>query len=335
MADNKQSVQEHLRLSVPSDADIYRLARRLAIVLFLGTIAFAAFYTLDRWRPATPPIVDQQLTSLEEAVRADPNDLAVRGQLADTYLAKGRFADALAQYDTIIATGQELEPAHMGRAQTLVGLNRLDEARADYEAVVDIAKGGEMAAVDPTLEAAYYGLGSIALQQGKAAEAVPFLQAALAIQRSDADAMFLLGKAYLATGQVDDAITELRAAVVFVPVGWSAPYEAMAEAFTTQGRADLASWATAMAKLNAGSTDGVEAQLKALADTEAAVDAAVGLGLLYETRGDNAAAIDSYTKALSLDPGNNAARFALGRIGPLPTVAPSAAPSTSPSGGDR
>lgn len=318
-----------------SDVELNRLVRRLAIVLFLGTVAFAAFYTLDRWRPATPAIVDQQLTSLEAAVRADPNDLAIRGQLADTYLAKGRFQDALVQYDTIIATGQELEPAHMGRAQALVGLNRLDEAIADYQAVIDIAKGGEMATVDPTLEAAYYGLGSIALQQGRADEAVAFLQAALTIQRSDADAMYLLGKAYLATGRVEDAITELRAAVVFVPVGWSAPYEAMAEAFTTQGKADLASWATAMANLNAGRTDGVEAQLEALAGTEAAIDAAVGLGLFYETQGDNAAAIEWYTTALALDPDNNAAKFALGRIGPLPTVAPSAAPSTSPSGGDR
>jgi len=319
-----------------TDAELNRLIKRLAVVLVLGAIAFGAFYTLDRWRPATPTIVDQEIATLESAVRADPNDIAVRGQLADTYLAKGRFADALTQYDLIIGTGTNLEPAHMGRAQALVGLNRLDEAAKDYEAVVDIAKGGEMAVVDPTLEAAYYGLGSIALKQSRPADAVNWLQAALAIKRSDADAIYLLGTAYIATGDLDKAITELRASTAFVPVGWSEPYVAMADAYTRQGKAELAAWATAMADLNAGRADAALTRLKTLTEGPAALDAAVGLGLLYETRGENAAAVDWYTKALALDPTNNAARLGLGRVGPIGTGAPSAGPaSPAPSEGAR
>ena len=51
----------------------------------------------------------------------------------------------------------------------------LDARGADYQAVVDIAKDGEMAHVDPTLNAAYYGLGSIALEQEQPADAVEHL----------------------------------------------------------------------------------------------------------------------------------------------------------------
>lgn len=319
-----------------SDAELNRAIRRLAVVLFLGTIAFAAFYTFDRWRPATPGVVDQEIASLEAAVRTEPNDIAARGELADAYLAKGRFVDALTQYDLIIGTGTSLEPAHMGRAQALVGLNRLDEAARDYQAVVDIAKGGEMAVVDPTLEAAYYGLGSIAMKQGRAADAVSWLQAALVIKRSDADAMYLLGTAYIATGDLDKAITELRASTIFVPVGWSEPYAAMADAYTRQGNAALAAWAIAMSDLNAGNAGAAESQLKALADGDAAVDAAVGLGLLYETRGQNAMAVEWYTKALRLDPANSAAKLGLGRVGPLATAVASPWPASPlPNAEDR
>ncbi|HJW21082.1 MAG TPA: tetratricopeptide repeat protein [Candidatus Limnocylindrales bacterium] len=315
-----------------SDAELNRLIRRLAIVLVLAAVAFTAFYVIDRWRPASAPIVDQQIASLEASVRANPNDLSVRGELADTYLAKSRFSDAVTQYDLIIATGQKLEPAYMGRAQALVGLKRLDDAAKDFQKVVDIAKTGEMAIVDPALEAAYYGLASIAMQQNRPQDAITLLQQALVIKRSDADAIYLLGTAYAATGDYDKAITELRAAVVFVPVRWTEPYRAMADAYTKQNKADFAKWATAMADLNDGRTDAAESALETLTTGDTAVDAAVGLGLLYETKGDNAKAIDWYTKALAIDPQNNAARFAMSRIGPLPTTEPSLAPSASPAG---
>ena len=39
-----------------SDRQLDRWIKRLALILVVGGIAFAAFYTLDRWRPATTPI---------------------------------------------------------------------------------------------------------------------------------------------------------------------------------------------------------------------------------------------------------------------------------------
>ena len=230
-------------LSRIQDAQLNRWLKRLAQILVVGIVAFAAIYALDRWRPAAPAIVDQRVVGLEQAVRDNPNEIAKRGELADAYLAKNRFADAIAQYDLILAANQDTELAQYGRARALVGLDRLDEAAVAYQAVVDIAATGEMANVDPMLEAAYYGLGSIAMQQARAADAVAFLEKALAIKRSDADALYLIGTAYTAAGQPDKAIDALNRAITFVPVGWSEPYAALADAYAAAGRTAMAAWA--------------------------------------------------------------------------------------------
>lgn len=324
------------RVTFPTQMDdrqLNRWIKRALLLLVVGTIAFAAFYAFDRWRPATTPIVDQRLAALEQAVRDTPDDVASRGQLADTYVAKGRFADALVQYDAVIATGKADEPAKYGRAGAYLGLGQLDNAAKDYQAVVDLAKDVDTASTDPMLEGSYYSLGSIAMQQARPADAISFLEKALAITRSDADALYLIGTAYVATGQTDKAEAALRSAVEFVPIGWSEPYTALAESFTNAGKTAEAEWAGAMADLAAGKPDLAEPRLLELANTDAAVDAAIGLGLLYETKGDSTTAAAWYGKALAASPDNTAARLGLGRVSagdnasPLPALPTPGAPA--------
>ena len=320
-------------LTKMDDRQLNRWIKRVLLLLVLGTIAFVAFYGLDRWRPATTPIVDQRLAALEQAVRDKPDDVASRGQLADTYVAKGRFDDALVQYNAIVETGKADELAKYGRAGAYMGLDKLDNAAKDYQAVVDIAKGGEMANVDPMLEASYYSLGSIAMKQAKAADAIPFLEKALAIKRSDADALYLIGTAYVATGETDKAETALRAAVAFVPIGWSEPYMALAEGFTKAGKTAMAEWAGAMADLAAGKPALAEPRLLAIVGSDASVDVAIGLGLLYEAKGDTATAAGWYGKALAKSPDNAAARLGMGRVGPGPSALPALPVPGAPAGG--
>jgi tetratricopeptide (TPR) repeat protein len=320
-------------LAQMDDRQLNRWIKRVVLLLVVGTVAFAAFYAVDRWRPPTTPIVDQQLAALEQAVRDTPDDVASRGQLADTYVAKGRFADALVQYDAILAAGKGVELATNGRAGAYMGLGQLGNAAKDYQAVVDIAKGGEMAGVDPMLEAAYYSLGSIAMQQARPTDAISFLEKALAIDRTDADALYVIGTAYVATGQMDKAETALRSAVDFVPIGWSDPYMALAQGFTSAGNTAMAEWAGAMADLANGKPDLAEPRLLALVNTDASVDAAVGLGLLYETKGDTANAAVWYGKALAASPDNAAARLGMGRVGPGPSALPALPTPGVPAGG--
>ena len=55
--------------------------------------------------------MDQKLAALEEAVRAEPADARIRGQLADLYFAKGRFEDAIAQYTALIDAKKDVDLA--------------------------------------------------------------------------------------------------------------------------------------------------------------------------------------------------------------------------------
>lgn len=312
-------------LTGASDQQLDRLIRRVALLLVVGVIAFVAFYVLDRWQLPQPTIVNREMAALEEAVRADPNDIGSRGRLADVYVAAGRYEDGIAQYGAILETGKADKPAYLGRARAHERSGNLAAAAADYAQVVAIAKDGEMAHVDLQLAAAYYGLGSIAFADGRPADAIEPLTLSLAINRADADALHLIGRAYTATGETARAIESLRRAVAFVPIGWADPYVALADAYATAGNAPFASWASAMAAFVAGDTATAVAGLEPLVGGPAGVDAAIGLGLIAETSGDTGTAATWYRAALDAEPGNAAAGLGLKRVAtpgqtPLPAL---------------
>lgn len=310
-------------LTAMSDRQLDRWIKRVLVLALIALVAFVGFYVFDRYRDPGPTMVDRNILVLEEAVRADPADITSRGQLADLYVGAGRYEEAIVQYDAILETGRETELAHFGRAKAHQGLGDLDAAAADFEVVVEIAKDGEMANVDPLLNAAYFGLGSIALEQGRPEDAVTHLEAATQIKRADADSLNLLGQALVQVGQPEQAIQALQKAVAFVPLGWVEPYVTMAQAYADLGQPDRAEWANAMADLAAGKPDEAAARLLAIADGEAALDAAIGLALVAETQGDGPTAIEWYTKALVIDPENAAARLGLNRVtDPAASAAP-------------
>jgi len=309
-----------------SEGELDRLIKRIAAILVIGLIAFVGFYVLDRFRMPAPSIVDSQITSLEAAVRDDPSDIVSRGQLADAYVLAERYEDAIAQYDAILTTGKADELAHFGRARANYGLGNLDAAKADYQAVVDIAKDGEMAHVDPTLNAAFYGLGQIALDQDLPANAIEYLQAAVAIKRSDADALYLLGLAFVRNSEPEAAIEPLRSAIAFVPVGWSEPYATLGQAYAATGDTDRSEWASAMADLSEARYDSARSRLEAIVDGPAAVEAMLGLAVLNERLNDTTAAAEWYEKVLAVEPKNASALLGLTRV-QLPEATPAGAPT--------
>lgn len=319
-------------LTAMPDAELNRWIKRLGLLLVLGIVAFVAFYAVDRIRISPAAIPDQKTGALEQAVRDNPADFSARGQLADVYLAQGRYTDAITQYDEIIKANKDLEAAYASRGRAYELTKQLDAAKADYAKVVDIAKDGEMAKVDQTLELAYYGLASVALQQANPQEAVDQLLKALVIGPTDADAMNLLGGAYVALDKPKDAIRPLRSAVAFVPVGWADPYATLAQAYTKDGQADEATWATALATLATGDAATTKQSLQTIVDGPAKVDAFVGLGLVAEAQHDAATAADWYRKALAIDSSNDMASFGLGRTGaPSSSAAPGGAAPAAPS----
>jgi tetratricopeptide (TPR) repeat protein len=312
------------------EARVNRLIKLLALVLLVGVVAFIAFYAVDRFRATPPAIVDQQLSALEEKVRTDPADGVARGQLADLYTAKGRYEDAVVQYTALIDAKRDVELASLGRANAYRELGKYDEAAKDYTVVVSIAKDGEMATIDPSLEAAYYGLGKVALLKGNPAEAIEPLTRALAIMRTDADALNAIAQAYIATDQAEKAIEPLMTTIALVPVGWAEPYSNLAAAYGKLGKADHAAWANAMALMQSGDAASAEQELTKLVDSDAALEATVSLGIARELAGDTAGAATWYEKALALDSTNITAQMGLTRV--RTATNPSAAPSAGAEG---
>ncbi len=314
------------------EAQLNRWIRRIALLFVVVLIAFVAFYAVDRFRAPAAPILDRELSALEEAVRTDPTDLASRGRLADLYLAAERYDDAIAQYTEIIGTGKQDEAGYVSRGRAYELKGELEAAAADYTKVVEIASPNEMANVDPMLQTSYYGLGAISLQQEKPKEAIDYLLKALAIKRTDADAMNLLGAAYVQAGTPEKALEPLRKAVMFVPLGWPDPYQALAAAYTATGDTDLAEWANAMVAGQTGDISGAISRLEAIADGDAALDARIGLGLLAESQGDDVTATTWYRKALEIDDQNTSAQLGLSRVSDGTQAHPAVGPSTSPEG---
>jgi tetratricopeptide (TPR) repeat protein len=310
------------------EEQLTRWIRRIALLFFVVLVAFVAFYAIDRFRMPAASIADRETARLEEAVRNDPADVASRGQLADTYVARARYDEAIALYTQIIDTGKEQRPAHLGRGRAYELKGDLEAAAADYQKVIDISTGGEMASVDTALSRSYYGLGAIALKQDEPQEAVDLLLKALAIKRADADTMNLLGAAYVKTGDPDKAIEVLTRAILFVPVDWPDPYTTLADAYTAKGDTELAEWAAAMAQAQMGDAEGGAARLEALKDGKTGLQARISLGLIAEDGGDTAAAADWYRSALELDPQNEAATMGLSRVTTGTQSHPSIAPAS-------
>jgi len=320
----------HRTLDSPSDRTVNRLIIGSLLVLAVGIPILAAIYLTDRFVDPGPPFAERQVAALEQAVRASPNTISLRLQLAGAYVAARRYPDAVRQFDEVLRVDRSSRTAHLGRGNVLLLEGDLDAAAKEFQAVVDLAQGGEFALADVELHEAWYNLGSIALRQGKAADAIPPLNQALKIRPTDADTLHLLGSAYLETGQLDRAVESLRSAVLFVPLDWSEPYAALERTYTRLGATAEAAWAGAMVELCQGHPDVARKRLAGLVDGPAATDALLGLAMIAEKAGDRAGAADLYRRVLERDSGNFNARVGLGRVG---DAAPGpASPTSDPAG---
>jgi tetratricopeptide (TPR) repeat protein len=316
----------------PSDRTLNRLIVGIVVVLLIGIPAIGLIYFLDRNVDPGPSMVQRTVTAAEEAVRAEPNNVSARVALAASYATDGRFADAVSQYTEVLNAVPDHHGALLGRGNAYLALKDDASATKDFQQLVDIAKGGEMANADPQLEEAYFRLGDIALRAGRADEAVTLLASALKITRSDADAMNLLGAAYVQTGRAQDAVDVLRAAVAFVPTGWCDPYQNLANAYTALSKPDGTAYANAMVAFCTGQPDTAVTALTALTTGEFSLDALLGLGMIAESRGDQTTATAMYKKVLDKDPQNFNATAGMQRMGTAASAGPHASLSpASPS----
>ncbi len=291
-----------------------RLIRVGLKAVVIGIALVAIIYYLDR-RDTSPSLVERQITSAEDAVRSKPTDVGLRLRLAEVYRAAKRPDSALDQYDEVLKAEAGQSTALLGRGEVLAETGDLSGATQSFKQIIRQAKGAEYAAVNPQLEAAYYGLGSVMLKRHQAKDAMHAVKKAVAIEPTDADAWYLLGTAALKAGAYKPAVGALREAVLFVPTGWCEPYEKLSKAYRAQHRKPRAEYAGAMVDLCEKRPADAARRLERLTSGPVAVDAMLGLGMVAEAESHRASATRWYQKVAAADPQNFNARSGLNRLG--------------------
>lgn len=325
-------MRNKVRLSALGDRDIDRLTRAIVVILVIGIPLIAFLYWSDRHVDRQPSLADRSIAAAEELVRKSPNDLGARISLAAAYVSSGRYEDGVSQFGEVIKTEPGNRAALLGRGIAYTELEKYDLAKADFQAMVDGAAGGEFAKTDPQLERAYYELGVVALKQGLPKEALDPLKAALAIDSADADALYSYGTALIATGDPSLGVKALKRAVAFVPSGWCEPYLGLVDGYGALGNAPGVAYANGMVDFcSARYTDATQ-KLEPLTIGPMSIDALLGLALVSAYSGDLPGATSYYQRVLEVEPDNVSAQIGLGQIG---GGAHATAPAASPTAGSN
>jgi len=310
-----QMTETHKTRRSLSDRQINRLIIGIIVVLVIGIPLIGVIYFLDRNVDAGPSMAQRAITTAEEAVRKEPNNIQARLSLGSSYFQSERYQDAVSQFTEVLKVAPDHSGALIGRGNAYLALKDDADAQKDFQKAADGLVAAGAAVGNPQLGEAYFRLGQIAFRAGRYDDAVESEKSAIALDQGDADAMAVLGAALLKTGRAADAIPVLKSAISFVPSGWCDPYQSLADAYATTGDADGATYANAMVAFCQGDVATAKAGLNPLTSGALAVDALLGLGQIAEQTGDAEAAKDAYTRVLAKDPQNANAIFGMQRIG--------------------
>lgn len=325
------------RIASVSDRTLRRFTRAGLVILAIGVPLFGVFYYMDQHVDAGPSLADRRVQSAEELVRKQPDNLAYRLGLAQSYAAAGRDDSALKQYDEILKVESGHRFALLGRGDLLRENGDLAAAAKTYQRIIGPAAKGEFAGADTLLASAYYGLAAVRTAEGRPKDALGALEKVLEIDGTDADAWYLLGSAALEADAPDRAVRAFREAVRFVPTGWCEPYRGMSSAYAALKQPAGAQYAAGMLAFCDGSVDDARDRLVPLASGPMALEVTLGLGMIAEAQADGTSAVAWYRKALKLDGTNFVALNGLARLGrPAPGASPTPAhPGGAPTGGGK
>lgn len=284
-------------------------------VLVLSAVGFAAYYYYDRYYAVNTPIADREISQVSQMVKNDPSNLSSRLTLANLYLRKGSYQDAVTQYNEVLKVDDKNLGALIGLGMSFYRSGQQKESAAAFQRVADITKDDDPAQHTATMGSVHYYLGMIAQGQGDLPRAEDELKKSLLANRADSDAIMALSGVVLQLGKTDEAIQGYQSALQFVPT-YREAYEGLAKAYTVAGKTTEAAYANAMVEYCKGSYDVAITQLEAVVKAKPDfAEAYYGLGAAYDKNGNRDKAIPAYQKAIELKPDYQAAQAGLSRLG--------------------
>jgi tetratricopeptide (TPR) repeat protein len=309
-----------LRVPLLSDRIFGRAIRVMLVLAVVSTVAVVVYGLRDRFFTSSESLIQHETQRLEQVLQEEPENLQARIALGNAYIADGRYQEAIDQLNQALElSGDENHRGIlMGLAFAYMGSGDTAEAIEYFSRVAEISEGAGPIARDRVLETAYYYLGKMALEDGRADEAVEFLKKAVGVERSDADALYLLGKAYEAQANYGDAAEVYKLALAFVP-DYIEAYEGLARAYEAQGEPERANYARAMITLFTGEpAEAADRLQQVAASVTDDADLFWGLGLAYERIGQQDKALEAYRQAVSLRDDHLLAQDGLRRLGGEP-----------------
>ncbi len=302
--------------SLFSSKNIQRAIGIVLIALFAVLVLFGAYYYWDRYvvRLDDESPLEMGVVQLEQAIREDPQNPETRVALAEFYLDQKLYQKALEQTTQVLSLYPDHNMALLISGISYVRLDQPEEAVEPLELFVAARKDLEMARSDNLLETGYYFLGESYIKSGRPRAAISALEGALVINRSDADALYLLGLAYQGNGQAEEALEQYHEAVRFVP-DFTEAYSGMIESYTALEQPDYVAYARGMQALTIKDYETAQTHLEYATETlPNFAPAFLGLSLTYEKLNQLEAALTSIERALELKPDDFAAQQTFGRI---------------------
>jgi tetratricopeptide (TPR) repeat protein len=178
----------------------------MSVSLLTGVLALGAVAS------ATPPTGDATPTTTPSVAR----EAAYReNNLGVALLEQFRFADAAEAFGRALEKDPTLTLARVNLAIAYLYVPDHEAARREAETALE---------VDPDSPQLNYVLGLIARGEGRAEEAVPYLEKVIARDPRDLGANLTLGQAYLQMKRFDEAVELFRIGVAAEPYNVSAAY---------------------------------------------------------------------------------------------------------------
>jgi len=254
-----------------------RVQRRMALAfLLLLSAGMPAAFSASNFQQAQNPSSKSPQTKAQK-VQNPLNDLLDEAQAA---LDKNKFEAAIAPLQKFLAEKPDVAFAHFQLAYAYTGLNRAEEARAEYERCV---------ALEPKMAEGQLNLGILLLERDPAAAVAP-LRRAVDLMPSQSRPRFLLGVALERSGDTVGAANSFTSAVSLDPNDMEALLH------LADIDLELKKFAEAEKKLR-----------DALAREPKSVHALYGLALTLDTQG-KPETLDAYRSYLAVTPNDSRAK---------------------------
>ncbi|XP_070539398.1 dnaJ homolog subfamily C member 3-like [Ptychodera flava] len=168
------------------------------------------------------------LSHYNAAIEGDPENYQSYFRRATVYLAMGKSKFALPDLDKCIKLKPDFTGARSNRASVLLKQGKLDEAKADYKAILDVNPKDEDAKakfdlIGPLKENILYA--NQLIEQGQKENAIQYLSVVIEHCPWNIDLRNKRADAYIHSGQPRKAIDDIRPAAKMVPDNTEAFYK--------------------------------------------------------------------------------------------------------------